>query len=84
MNKDMLFVIKNFIAKNKLKLIIALGMCGILLIAATSVFSSDDSSETQVQETIQATDWSAYKSELEQELTDVISAMDGVGDDHPE
>ena len=41
MNKDMLFVIKNFIAKNKLKLIIALGMCGI--------------------------------------LTDVLSAMDGVG-----
>lgn len=79
MNKDMLFVIKNFIAKNKLKLIIALGMCGILLIAATSVFSSDDSGETRVQETIQATDWSAYKSELEQELTDVISAMDGVG-----
>lgn len=78
MNKDMLFVLKNFIVKNKMKLIIASGMIGILLIAATSMFSSSDHTQEQTEEQMQ-TDWSAYKDDLEQELTDVISAIDGVG-----
>ena len=79
MNKDMLFILKNFIAKNKLKLIIAAGMCGMLLIAATSLFPSSSEKEASSSSEQMQTDWDEYKSSLEQELRDVISAMDGVG-----
>lgn len=79
MNKDMLFILKNFIAKNKLKLIIAAGMCGMLLIAATSLFPSSGEKEAPSSSEQMQTDWDEYKSSLEQELRDVISAMDGVG-----
>lgn len=62
----------------KVKVIVAVGLVGIVLIAMSSLFTpsnkeKDVSSESSI-------DYSSYSKETEQKLTDIISSISGVGE----
>lgn len=64
-------------SKNKSKLIIIAGFAGILLILLSEIsFGSDSAKNTPVTKT----DYSAYVSILNDELTSLLSSIDGVGE----
>lgn len=70
--------IKSFVlnSNNKLKIIVALGLVGMLLIAGTSIFPAEKKEKAK---SIETQDWNEYKKQLEDELKNVISSIDGVG-----
>lgn len=72
----------NFFKNNdpkKFKIIIAIGLIGILLIAFSDMFYSDKSnSNTEVTDTSMS--YGEYTQELEEKLCSVISSIDGVGE----
>lgn len=67
--------------KGKRNLIVAIGMLGIFLIFISNFISFNGKSSTEVEEE-PASNLSAdtYKSALEQELTSIVSCIDGVGE----
>lgn len=71
------YIIKN--EPKKLKIIIALGLVGIILISMSEMFSSS-SNKTSADSETSTFSYSDYTRETEEKLTSVISAIDGVGD----
>ncbi len=60
----------------KVKIIVAIGLIGIVLIFASDFLVKSDIQNVKEQENINYTE---YVSNLEKKLTDVISSIDGVG-----
>lgn len=70
----------NYIAKNenkKLKIIVAIGMIGILLISMSDFIVPKDKNQTTNQND---KDYYSYVDNLESKLTNIISSIDGVGE----
>lgn len=62
----------------KIKIIVAIGLIGIILIFASEFFSSDKTS-SNIDEN-QTFDYEQYTLMLEERLEDIISSIDGVGE----
>ena len=62
----------------KVKIICAVGLVGIILIAMSSLFQTDKSKSNVADNT--AVDYSSYSKETEQKLTDIVSSISGVGE----
>lgn len=62
----------------KVKIICAVGLVGIILIAMSSLFQTDKSKSNVEDDT--AVDYSSYSKETEQKLTDIVSSISGVGE----
>lgn len=76
--------IKDYINKlsngdnRKIKVIVAIGLIGIILIFASEIFTgSDKSAENSSNDVF---DYEQYTASLESKLEDVISSIDGVGE----
>lgn len=63
----------------KIKIIIAVGLIGMILILSSEIFSSDKADSKKSTDEI-SFNYADYTSELEQKLCNVISAIDGVGE----
>ncbi|MGN1123259.1 MAG: hypothetical protein ACI4RR_02870 [Eubacterium sp.] len=61
----------------KIKILVAVGLIGILLISMSEIF---DTGKKTTEATGEETDYSQYCAELEDKLTDIISSIDGVGE----
>lgn len=75
--KDVVEYLKRNDAK-KIKIIIAVGMIGVILIAMSDIFAKDEKNTSS--ETTNDTAYSDYTNELEDKLCNIISSMDGVGE----
>lgn len=75
--KDVVEYIKRNDSK-KIKIIIAVGMIGVILIAMSDIFAKDEKNTSS--ETTNDTSYSDYTNELEDKLCNIISSMDGVGE----
>lgn len=62
----------------KIKIIVAVGLIGILLIFTSEIFSNDNSKSRKSNET--SFDYIQYTDELENKLNETISSIDGVGE----
>lgn len=62
---------------SKIKIIVAVGLIGILLISMSEIFNTDKKESVS---TCEETDYSQYSAELEDKLTEIISSIDGVGE----
>lgn len=62
----------------RVKIITATGLCGIILISMSGLFSSDKSDYADAQSSSQA--YSEYESQTEEKLCDIVSSIDGVGE----
>lgn len=62
----------------KIKIIVAVGLIGIILIFASDIFAG--SSENSSSDKSEKISYEQYTQQLENKLTDVISSIDGVGD----
>lgn len=62
----------------KIKIIVAMGLIAIILIAFSSMFQSKDSKSDVVEN--DSFDYSSYSEETERKLTNIISSIDGVGE----
>jgi stage III sporulation protein AG len=71
-----------FTGKNRIRLIVILGMCGMLLIMLSEILPSDKTEEVQSDETAQSTsdETEIYKAQTEKELTELLSQINGVGE----
>ena len=74
--KDVVEYLKRNDSK-KIKIIIAVGMIGVILIAMSDIFAKDEKNTSS--ETTNDTSYSDYTNELEDKLCNIISSMDGVG-----
>ena len=75
--KDALsFIVKS--DSKKIKIIVAMGLIAIILIAFSSMFQSKDSKSDIVEN--DSFDYSSYSEETEKKLTNIISSIDGVGE----
>lgn len=75
--KDALtLILKN--DSKKVKVIVAIGLVGIILIALSSLFQSNDKTKEVSDDS--SVDYSNYSKETEQKLTDIISSISGVGE----
>ena len=64
------------IKKTKTKVLVAVGIIGILLILLSEIsFGGSGKKETDVA----STDYASYVKELDEKLSDIISSIDGVG-----
>ena len=64
------------IKKTKTKVLVAVGIIGILLILLSEIsFGGSGKKETEVA----STDYASYVKELDEKLSDIISSIDGVG-----
>ncbi len=71
----------NFIMKSdgkRVKIIVAMGLVAIILIAFSSLFQSNDKNTSKKEEV--SFDYSQYSAQTEKKLTDIVSSIDGVGD----
>lgn len=75
--KDVVEYLKRNDAK-KIKIIIAVGLIGVILIAMSDIFAKDEKSTSS--EATNDTSYSNYTNELEEKLCNIISSMDGVGE----
>lgn len=62
----------------KIKIIVAVGLIGILLIFTSEIFSKDNSQSGKSNEA--SFDYVQYTAELEHKLNETISSIDGVGE----
>ncbi len=62
----------------KIKIIVAVGLVGILLIFTSEIFSNDHSKSSKSNEN--SFDYVQYTNELENKLNETISSIDGVGE----
>lgn len=70
------YMLKN--DSKKVKIILAIGLCGIVLISMSEVFTSDnDNNESSSEYTF---DYIEYTQQTEEKLCDTISSIDGVGE----
>ena len=70
----------NFMLKSdgkRAKIIVAMGLVAIVLIAFSSFFQSNDNKATENETSF---DYSQYSDETEKQLTNIVSSIDGVGD----
>ena len=70
----------NFILKSdgkRAKIIVAMGLVAIVLIAFSSFFQSNDNKATENETSF---DYSQYSDETKKQLTNIVSSIDGVGD----
>ncbi len=74
---DAIKYLKNNDSK-RIKIIIAVGLIGILLIGVSDMFSN--ASKDTDDDTVQTVSSDDYADEIEQKLTDIISSIDGVGE----
>lgn len=74
--KDAVRFLKNN-GSNRIKIIIAVGLIGIILIAMSDLFTKNDN---KTEATDENASYTAYSDELEKKLCDVISSIDGVGE----
>ena len=75
--KDALsFIVKS--DSKKIKIIVAMGLIAIILIAFSSMFQPKDSKSDIVEN--DSFDYSSYSEETEKKLTNIISSIDGVGE----
>jgi len=70
---------EKFLGKNKLKIIIIIGAVGVALIFLSELFSSPSKPKAKTAQDI-STNTSEYKSELENELVQILSNIQGVGE----
>ena len=75
----------NFILKSdgkRVKIIVALGLAAIILIAFSSLFQSNDNRKAFVasHDYLVSFDYSQYSEQTEKKLTDIVSSIDGVGE----
>lgn len=73
--KDYILKISNGNDK-KIKIIVAIGLIGIILISTSDFFDNDKSKKTNDTNTF---DYVEYNKTLESKLTDIMSSIDGVG-----
>ena len=59
------------------KIIVAMGLVAIVLIAFSSFFQSNDNKTTEDETSF---DYSQYSDETKKQLTNIVSSIDGVGD----
>jgi stage III sporulation protein AG len=64
--------------KKKAKIIVAVGLIGIVLIFASEMLEGDNKSDTVSSDT--QSNYTEYTQELEERLTSFISSIDGVGE----
>ena len=62
----------------KIKIIVAVGLIGILLIFTSEIFSKDNSQSSKSNEV--SFDYVQYTNELEHKLNETISSIEGVGE----
>ena len=75
--KDALsFIVKS--DSKKIKIIVAMGLIAIILIAFSSMFQPKDS-KSDIEEN-DSFDYSSYSEETERKLTNIISSIEGVGE----
>ena len=75
--KDALsFIVKS--DSKKIKIIVAMGLIAIILIAFSSMFQPKESKSDIVEN--DSFDYSSYSEETEKKLTNIISSIDGVGE----
>ena len=70
----------NFMLKSdgkRAKIIVAMGLVAIVLIAFSSFFQSNDNKTTEDETSF---DYSQYSDETKKQLTNIVSSIDGVGD----
>ena len=70
----------NFMLKSdgkRAKIIVAMGLVAIVLIAFSSFFQSNDNKATEDETSF---DYSQYSDETKKQLTNIVSSIDGVGD----
>lgn len=70
----------NFMLKSdgkRAKIIVAMGLVAIVLIAFSSFFQSNDNKATETETSF---DYSQYSDETKKQLTNIVSSIDGVGD----
>ena len=70
----------NFMLKSdgkRAKIIVAMGLAAIVLIAFSSFFQSNDNKATENETSF---DYSQYSDETKKQLTNIVSSIDGVGD----
>lgn len=72
--------IKHFLTKegSKVKIIVAIGLIGIILIFASDIFSKNNTSDHSLPS--QSADYNDYVENLEKKLENIISSIDGVGE----
>lgn len=63
----------------KIKIIIAIGLVGMILILASEIFSSNTAESKKNNDNF-SFNYTEYTAELEKKLVDVISVIDGVGE----
>lgn len=71
----------NYILKSdgkRVKIIVAMGLVAIILIAFSSLFQSNDNKTTKSEEV--SFDYSQYSEQTEKKLTNIVSSIDGVGE----
>lgn len=67
--------------KGKRNIVVAIGILGILLIFASNFISLGSKVDTKAEEELpQQTSADTYKATLEQELTSIVSSIDGAGE----
>lgn len=79
MSSDLLKRLVLFIKEKKRSIIIIIGFVGIALIFISGMFAEKEEIEPQHEETIPVTA-DDYRKQLEQELSDIISRIDGAGE----
>ena len=70
----------NFMLKSdgkRAKIIVAMGLVAIVLIAFSSFFQSNDNKTTEDETSF---DYSQYSDETKKQLTNIVSSIDGVVD----
>lgn len=69
----------NFISSDskRIKIIVAIGLVGIILIFASNLFDADEK-KTEINDT--SISYEEYTTQLEKRLKDLISSIDGVGE----
>ena len=82
MNKKVSEIARNinekYFEKNKLKIIVIVGIAGILLIFLSDLFSTSPKKNIKPTKEL-SVDTSNYKAEMEKELTKILTEIRGVG-----
>lgn len=82
MNKKVSEIARNinekYFEKNKLKIIVIVGIAGILLIFLSDLFSTSPKKNIKPTKEL-SVDTSTYKAEMEKELTKILTEIRGVG-----
>jgi len=77
-NKIAIDLNEKFVGKNKLKIIVIIGIAGIILIFLSDLFSTSSQKNVKPSQEL-SVDTKAYKAEIENGLVNILREIQGVG-----